>query len=425
MIQIGSVGDVHIVGKNPHLVTIISPGEKAAMTTTTTTTSTTPNRTPADEPPPVLREHDILSIGRRDREPWMRFLVVRSPTHTQTIPLPSATTMDAGPTVLPPPKQQPILSAAPQPVTTSNILERKRKSPGSPPGPNNGTNDTPAGNSSHNPIQNAGQEHEAIMANLNQAATDAVTRGEAAAAAAPSAPPQDPGRERRNKQEKQKRERSESMRGSKKSHANRNSSGNGAPCKAAIRTAEDLYHNGSKSRSRRLRIHLLFPDYERSAQLVRATQRGVPLDTGGAGGGAGAGGGDNDGLHNHHTARFYSYSANQQFPRAGNFLTNGPALANIDPGTVAVDGATGSLEMAGNTTTADTSDQDASQRDATQDEPEANKAALKASGVSTNLENLSQNYAAALLNMANKETNKKIINDCTLKGAVPQDGGRL
>lgn len=54
MIQIDSVGTAHVVGKNPHLVTL------------------TPER--EDN---VLKVNDILSIGRRDREPWMRLQVVR------------------------------------------------------------------------------------------------------------------------------------------------------------------------------------------------------------------------------------------------------------------------------------------------------------------------------------------------------------
>jgi hypothetical protein len=61
MIQIDSTGMVHLVGKNPHLVTI------------------TPER--EDQ---ILQLNDILSIGRRDREPWMRFQVV-SKTDAPTI----------------------------------------------------------------------------------------------------------------------------------------------------------------------------------------------------------------------------------------------------------------------------------------------------------------------------------------------------
>lgn len=58
MIQVDTAGRVHLVGKNPHLVTI------------------TPER---DDN--MLQVNDVISIGRRDREPWMRFQVVhKKPT---------------------------------------------------------------------------------------------------------------------------------------------------------------------------------------------------------------------------------------------------------------------------------------------------------------------------------------------------------
>ncbi|KAL3925045.1 MAG: hypothetical protein SGILL_000667 [Bacillariaceae sp.] len=66
MIQIDSTGKVFVVGKNPHLVTI------------------TPER--KDQ---ILRVNDILSIGRRDREPWMRFQVVMTNGHSTIAPSPS------------------------------------------------------------------------------------------------------------------------------------------------------------------------------------------------------------------------------------------------------------------------------------------------------------------------------------------------
>ncbi|KAL3910359.1 MAG: hypothetical protein SGILL_007722 [Bacillariaceae sp.] len=66
MIQIDTTGKVFVVGKNPHLVTI------------------TPER--KDQ---ILRVNDILSIGRRDREPWMRFQVVKTGTNSTVAPSPS------------------------------------------------------------------------------------------------------------------------------------------------------------------------------------------------------------------------------------------------------------------------------------------------------------------------------------------------
>lgn len=64
MIQIDTAARVHIVGKNPHLITI------------------TPDR---DDK--ILRENDVISIGRRDREPWMRFQVIRKPEGNGAAPL--------------------------------------------------------------------------------------------------------------------------------------------------------------------------------------------------------------------------------------------------------------------------------------------------------------------------------------------------
>lgn len=59
MIQIDTSGNFHIVGKNPHLIAI------------------TPERSDNR-----LRENDIINVGRRDREPWMRFQAVRRPLGT-------------------------------------------------------------------------------------------------------------------------------------------------------------------------------------------------------------------------------------------------------------------------------------------------------------------------------------------------------
>jgi len=62
MTQIDTQGRFHIVGKNPHLITI------------------TPER--EDN---ILRENDIISVGRPDREPWMRFQAIRKPASGQPI----------------------------------------------------------------------------------------------------------------------------------------------------------------------------------------------------------------------------------------------------------------------------------------------------------------------------------------------------
>lgn len=63
MIQIDSEGRFHLVGKNPHLIAV------------------TPER---DDN--TLRENDIISVGRPDREPWMRFQAIRKPPSNQVVP---------------------------------------------------------------------------------------------------------------------------------------------------------------------------------------------------------------------------------------------------------------------------------------------------------------------------------------------------
>jgi hypothetical protein len=68
MIQIDSSGKVFVVGKNPHLVTI------------------TPARN--DQ---ILQANDIVSIGRRDREPWMRFHAIEIAIDQSSVPVVTST----------------------------------------------------------------------------------------------------------------------------------------------------------------------------------------------------------------------------------------------------------------------------------------------------------------------------------------------
>ena len=85
MIQLDSKGRVRVAGKNPHLVTIVSPsGVATTLTSTDTNTvdaaAALDNDTSQDgnkvSSPIVLNMNDVISIGRRDREPWMRFQVI-------------------------------------------------------------------------------------------------------------------------------------------------------------------------------------------------------------------------------------------------------------------------------------------------------------------------------------------------------------
>lgn len=91
MIQIDTQGTAHIVGKNPHLVTITSSKGETNSATNNTSEKTDASNGPETnsntiedqhhhqvQKPVVLGVGDILSIGRRDREPWMRFQVVNA-----------------------------------------------------------------------------------------------------------------------------------------------------------------------------------------------------------------------------------------------------------------------------------------------------------------------------------------------------------
>jgi len=88
MIQIDTKGTAHIVGKNPHLVNILSPecsnsngsGNDNSNSNKKTTESNFDEKEENKDVHQqiILRLRDILSIGRRDREPWMRFQVVEN-----------------------------------------------------------------------------------------------------------------------------------------------------------------------------------------------------------------------------------------------------------------------------------------------------------------------------------------------------------
>ena len=101
MIQIDTKGTARIVGKNPHLVTIITAergnnngsnnnsddkdnhsvikdDSKQIGKTVGAREKTNAEIKDDHQQPIVLRAGDILSIGRRDREPWMRFQIVET-----------------------------------------------------------------------------------------------------------------------------------------------------------------------------------------------------------------------------------------------------------------------------------------------------------------------------------------------------------
>mmetsp|Transcript_9012 Transcript_9012/g.22744 ORF Transcript_9012/g.22744 Transcript_9012/m.22744 type:complete len:638 (+) Transcript_9012:298-2211(+) len=438
MVQIGSNGDVHVVGKNPHLITIVSSTNSSTNSNSNNSATKQPKASTETgqelDQNKVLRENDILSIGRRDREPWMRFLVVRAP-------LPAA-------------KQRggPCHPSVPSLSQQKSDLAMKRQ-----------------------------QEYDDIVTKLTKAVSDVVAarsaQDPAAAAAAAdefntaansaahmyqqSTAPGNPENNNNNgnlnnetnngnadmamdnvdmegRQDNRKRPR-DGQNGIESGGQNKrmavqqdqiggnvyNNNNNNTKPLSEILQAENLNHNhSSKTRaSRRTQIHLVVPDYKKSAQLLQATSRGqpgewsrprvdeVPVQSGQTGGEFVVD--PNSSSNTHEKPKFYSYTANQKYPRRGNFLTAGPALVNEYPnipseeGEGVVDntnaGSQGlgmSQEPTGNTTTGgDSSDPEPPQNDRNEPPPTGRPGG----GASTNLQFLSQNYAAALLDMKNDE----------------------
>lgn len=319
MIQIDSTGMVHLVGKNPHLVTI------------------TPERGGQ-----ILQVNDILSIGRRDREPWMRFQVV------STTDAPTIAAHKLGITDEPAPKRpkQPNNSAddnardvggcgsdrAGQNTNHGGSDDRNSSNKGSsltprdglqsekvveavpsmgqqhqqpveyqhqPPewitttrmGSRNLSQDRSSVNNDGRYISTKQQQHLAIVSRLAKAA---------AAAAAANAQGLDAkhqksdyfnatdGVHKSNESDphvgQRKRSRGRSTRGGSniytfgsetKHYHGGGGNGGGNFSSKAIRSADDLYVGSLHRRDpHHPQIHLVFQDYETSARLVGATQRG-------------------------------------------------------------------------------------------------------------------------------------------------------
>jgi len=358
MIQIDTKGTAHIVGKNPHLVTVITPergnnnnGSKSTNDVKDNGSSNKDNKnsvekkddnlskdeyenTDEQQQPIVLRVNDIVSIGRRDREPWMRFQVVENTAAANAVSsakkdsvvknMTSKTndgiareTAGAGEVV----KKEASLPEAPrqlQPAhdanqgktkiqsvdvanaatsaqqrnthhddqfpewitttTTTNAATGKRsRLPSS--YDNYGTTDT-----------KQQQNHQAMVATLTKAAAAAGAVADVAADA-----------DERNKSKKHYRYNSyynyynqsnyEADSSAAQRKRRRHNTSSFAPYhhglsfhsnKSVIRSAADLFHNGSSRRGGRLQghhndpqIHLVFQDYETSARLIHAgTRRG-------------------------------------------------------------------------------------------------------------------------------------------------------
>jgi hypothetical protein len=228
MIQLDTAGRVHIAGKNPHLVTI------------------TPERN--DQP---LQVNDILSIGRRDREPWMRFQVV--PKSDNEPPVSQSKAKTYTPEWMA--KQNKIKSsehangrndksetpAPPEWITTT----RKRKSSRS------------SSCTYTKQQQQQQQQQRPVVSNLL----------EAAAAAGDNYPINNPNSSNNNNN-------NDNLEGSDTNFPHRKRRRrDSAEKKARNRNATEPAASAATEKEHHLQVHLLFQDYETSANLVKATQR--------------------------------------------------------------------------------------------------------------------------------------------------------
>jgi len=358
MIQIDTKGTAHIVGKNPHLVSIITPergnnnnvnnGNNDAKDNGGSSNKDDKKKTEKkdenlnkeedqnkddNQQPILLRALDILSIGRRDQEPWMRFQIVERTAAANAAPTSAKANANdiaaknvrtkiidgiakeakgAGDIA----KKEASVEASRQKQPTQNVNNGKTKAqPGAVANAASSiqqqnahhdaqlpewittttTTNTATGKRSrssssyHNyditdTKQQQQQHHQAMVATLTKAA--------AAAGAAADA-------DERNKSKKHYRYNSyynyynqsnyEADSNTAQRKRRRYTTSSFAPYnhgvsshnnKAQIRSAEDLFHNGSSRRGGRLQghhndpqIHLVFQDYETSARLIEAGTR--------------------------------------------------------------------------------------------------------------------------------------------------------
>jgi len=234
MVQIDSKGVLYTVGKNPHLVTV------------------TPQR---DAVP--LQVNDIVSIGRKDREPWMRFQVVdgrgldlRSPRKKQKLQqAPQESQAPAQPT-----SEQPssALAAAATAQLKNSVANTNGK-------PHEEAQPKPKSRPSHhnNPKAPHPQPPEWITM-TKKIPISMMTGGEATAT-------------NTNNQQQNETTSNTNDRNTKRRRSNRR----------ADTTSNRLFHLSSENNQtsqqqqqhQQQQVHLLFQDYNTSANLVRLTQR--------------------------------------------------------------------------------------------------------------------------------------------------------
>ena len=331
MIQIDTQGNAHIVGKNPHLVTITSSKGDTNKTTNNASEKAdipvVPENATEDQnhqlpKPIVLGVGDILIIGRRDREPWMRFQVVDA----ANLPTSPNAKKNNGTVAKKNPQQKSIETARksaiqaqqeeqPQSQTNPNRDEKAKDPPPLSQQKNshhdaqlpewitttttsnsNTTNRRSAAYSNNTTIYGSTTDTKEQQHHLSMVAT--LTKAAVAAGAAADA-------DERNKSKKPYRYNSYYNYYNQSNNNNntfetataaattdpspyrrkrRHNTSSFAPFipssnnyhKSIIRSAEDLFHNGSSRRGGRLhhngdpQIHLVFQDYETSAELIKA-----------------------------------------------------------------------------------------------------------------------------------------------------------
>ena len=268
MIQIDTAGRVHLVGKNPHLVTI------------------TPERNDH-----VLQVNDILSIGRRDREPWMRLQVVRKPenilsqqppkkqkTHTPDEWMNKQTNKPQKPSS----NNDNFASLPRNNNNSTHNSSRKTSSPSNNPFPEWITTHTRKRKSSSTRCTNAKQQQQrTVTAKLVEAAFAAASDNlKQSYAKGGNNRTGNSSLDSDSNVPLRKRRRTREMSGKKASRGRERTSRNESARKSNDEGNERNRNTGNGAavaaqteREHQQQVHLVFQDYETSAMLVQGTQR--------------------------------------------------------------------------------------------------------------------------------------------------------
>jgi hypothetical protein len=241
MIQIDTAGRIHMCGKNPHLVTII------------------PERNDR-----YLQVNDIISIGRRDREPWMRLQVVEKPNGNQ----------------LPPRK---LVTDTPECMTTQNDLhlhDHRKSNPSS----NNNSNN----NNNNNAVAalNAAtsyNNHSRHHSSNNNSKNNNNNNNQSSSAVGNNPPEWITTRKRKSSRRAFNASKPPPNNTNTNTNTNTNGDSDSPPRKRSRRSdkrqrrnkTEDSDKNGAPlvEKDHPPQVHLVFQDYETSANLLKGLQR--------------------------------------------------------------------------------------------------------------------------------------------------------